>query len=58
MICWFAQIPENDGANRVVICVVDGQEVKGLLLPMRWILILLLRELTVIQVTRVKASLR
>lgn len=42
-------LPEGDGANGVIVCVVDRQEVKRLILLLVRILVLLLRELTVIQ---------
>lgn len=45
------QLPEGDGANRVIIRVENRPEVKGLILSLVWVLILLLRELTVIQET-------
>lgn len=36
---------------------MNRPEVKGLVLPLVWILVLLLRKLTVIQIPRVKSSL-
>lgn len=52
------QVPEGHRANGIIVSVVDGQGVKGFIPLFVWVLILLLRELTVIQETRVIASLR
>lgn len=54
----FASLPEGNGANWVLLRVLNRQKVKGLILSLFWVLVLLLRELTVIQITCVEASLQ
>lgn len=41
-------IPKGNGANGVIFCIVNRQEVKRLILLLVQILVLFLRELTVI----------
>lgn len=49
--CAFGEdfLPEGNGTNGIFVTVVDRQEVKRLILPLVWILVLLLRKLTMIQ---------
>ena len=54
----FASLPEGNGANCVLLRVLNRQKVKGLILSLFWVLVLLLRELTVIQITCVEVSLQ
>lgn len=56
-IHWFS-VPESHGADRVIVCTTDKQEVKRLILTAARFFTLVLRELAVIQVTRVEASLQ